>query len=80
MRAFLFDLDETLHDRNGSVLNYIENQYRRYKVESVAFEVYRDRFIELDARGYCDKAQVFTTLVQEFALSISATELLNDFK
>lgn len=80
MRAILFDLDETLLDRAGSVQNYIKNQYLRHRVENIAYEVYRDRFIELDARGYADKQQLFETLVQEFALSISAEELLSDFR
>lgn len=79
-KAILFDLDETLLDRAASLENYIENQHRRHKLEHIAYEIYRDRFIELDGRGYTDRQKVFETLIKDFTLSLSTEELLADFK
>lgn len=80
MRTILFDLDETLLDRAGSFENYIESQYRRHQLEHIAYETYRDRFIELDGRGYTDRQKVFEALIDEFTLSLSVEELLADFR
>ena len=80
MKAILFDLDETLLDRAASFENYIRGQYLRYNLQHIAYELYRDKFIQLDQRGYADKQEVFHSLVKEFALSISAEELLSDFQ
>ncbi|MCY1691034.1 hypothetical protein OVA29_10415 [Exiguobacterium sp. SL14] len=33
IRALLFDLDETLHDRNGSLPDFLENQYERFSTQ-----------------------------------------------
>lgn len=79
-RAILFDLDETLLDRATSLENYIESQHHRHKLEHIAYENYRDRFIELDARGYTDRQKLFETLIKEFTLSLSTEEMLADFK
>ena len=79
-RAILFDLDETLLDRATSLADYIEGQHRRHRLEHIAYEIYRDRFIELDAHGHADRQKLFEALIEEFTLSLSTEELLADFK
>jgi putative hydrolase of the HAD superfamily len=80
IKAVLFDLDETLLDRNATVEAYLKDQYRRYNLNHLPFEAYRDRFIELDEHGYADKQKVFGTLIKEFDLSASIEELVADFR
>ena len=80
MKAILFDLDETLLNRAASVKSYLQNQYSRYDLRNIDYEVYEARFVELDERGYADKLKVFGSLISEFSLSCSAEELLKDFR
>ena len=51
--AVLFDLDETLLDRTASVKAFLADQYARFAavLDSIPLDVYRDRFMALDARG-----------------------------
>jgi putative hydrolase of the HAD superfamily len=80
IKAVLFDLDETLLDRDTTVAAYLKDQYRRYKLNHVPFRAYRDRFRELDEHGYADKQKVFQTLIMEFGLSASIEGLVADFR
>jgi putative hydrolase of the HAD superfamily len=80
IKAVLFDLDETLLDRNATVEAYLKDQYQRYNLNHLPFEAYRDRFIGLDEHGYADKHKVFGTLTREFDLPASAEELMADFR
>lgn len=80
MRAILFDLDDTLLDREASVGVFLQGQYLRYKPVHVSYEAYRDRFRELDEHGYVDKRQVYQTLIDEFAIPASVGELVADFR
>jgi putative hydrolase of the HAD superfamily len=80
IKAILFDLDGTLLDRDASVERFLVEQHKRYNLHHIPFEKYRDRFIELDENGYADKQKVFQTLVTEFAIPITAEELVADFR
>lgn len=78
-KAFLFDLDETLVDREASLENFVRNQYAQLDLSFPSYEVYLARFRQLDERGYADRMKVFQTLVTEFSLPISAVAMMNDF-
>ncbi len=75
LRAVLFDLDGTLHDRPRTVRRYLEGHVRRFSLP----DGYTERWTELDDFGYRPKAEVFALLVQEFGLKHAPATLLQDF-
>lgn len=81
MRAALFDLDETLLDRSGSLKDFATWQATgmlRSTVHDKA--VFVKRFIELDQKGMVWKDEVYKTLVDEFNITEwSVDELLNAY-
>jgi len=81
IKAILFDLDETLLDRDASIQVFLEQQYARFREQLTAapFDQYRNRFLQYDAHGYAAKEQVYARLVDEFALPIAADTLVADF-
>lgn len=81
IKAILFDLDETLLDRNASILAFLAGQYTRFPttLAAVPFAHYRDRFQLYDEHGYVAKEIVYSRLVDEFALAVDSTELVDDF-
>jgi putative hydrolase of the HAD superfamily len=80
IKDVLFDLDETLLDRDTTVEAYLKDQCRRCNLNHVPFRAYRDRFRELDEHGYADKQKAFQTLIMEFDLSASIEESVADFR
>jgi putative hydrolase of the HAD superfamily len=67
--AIIFDLDETLFDRTGSLRLFLEDQFGRlcsdvFQEQEAAI----DRFLELDSRGRTPKDQVYATLLGEFGM------------
>jgi putative hydrolase of the HAD superfamily len=82
IKALLFDLDGTLLDRDESVKRFIDCQYVRLNsvVGHIPRETYKNRFIELDQRGYVWKDKVYQQLVNEFQISETTwEELLQDY-
>lgn len=82
IKTILFDFDGTLLNRDASLVSFIEDQYERFRhfVDHIPKQLYINRFIELDNRGYTWKDQVYMQLVDEFNIqNISADELLNDY-
>ena len=81
IKAILFDLDETLLDRDASILAFLAGQYTRFAnaLASIPFEHYRDRFQLYDEHGYVAKEIVYGRLVDEFALAFDPSELVKDF-
>ncbi|MGM9946017.1 MAG: HAD family hydrolase [Lysinibacillus sp.] len=82
IKAVLFDLDGTLLNRDASVQCFIENQYERFikHLKHIPKEVYVERFITLDNRGYVWKDKVYTQLTKELNISsVSVGELLDDY-
>ncbi len=75
MKAVLFDLDGTLHDRNTTVSRWLEGHTRRFALPAT----YVARFLELDDFGYRPKSEVMPLLVREFGLAHPAQALLDDF-
>jgi putative hydrolase of the HAD superfamily len=80
MRAYLFDLDETLIDREATVERYLQVQYARFNFHGLPYAKYRERFWELDARGYADRVAVFQALIDDFSLPVSTEALVTDFR
>lgn len=75
MRAVLFDLDGTLHDRQATIRAWLAGHVARLDLP----DGYAVRFQELDDHGYRPKAEVMPLLAQEFGLTHPAEELLADF-
>ncbi|WP_421382843.1 HAD family hydrolase [Bacillus salacetis] len=82
MKAILFDLDRTLHDRDSSVLEFLKAQHQTLNRlhHTVIPPSYIDRFIELECRGYVWKDKVYASLAEEFSLPLSPEELLHDYR
>ena len=82
IKAVLFDLDGTLLNRDASVVSFIHDQYGRLGrfLGHIPEQVYAERFIELDRRGYVWKDKVYAQLIQEFEIKHATMEfLLEDY-
>lgn len=80
--AVLFDLDETLLDRTGSLRDFLADQHARFRdrLGGVDLDRFRDRFLALDARGSVHKSVVYPALLEEFGGAPNAAEaLLEDY-
>lgn len=75
MKAALFDLDGTLHDRAATIRAWLAGHMAGFELP----DGYATRFLELDDFGYRPKTEIIPLLVQEFALSYAPSELLRDF-
>ncbi|RIW32736.1 HAD family hydrolase [Bacillus salacetis] len=82
MKAILFDLDRTLHDRDASVLAFLEMQHQKLNAlhHTSIPRAYIDRFIELECKGYVWKDKVYSSLAEEYSLPLSAEDLLHDYR
>ena len=78
--SILFDLDETLLDRDASIEPYLRERHRRFKLDNLPYETFHCWFIELDERGYADKQRLFEMLRTEFAIPVTVDELVADFR
>ncbi|MGR3764618.1 HAD family hydrolase [Rossellomorea sp. NS-SX7] len=75
MKAILFDLDETLLNREHSLLNFISDQYDRIFIDYVVNkEEFCSKFIEWDQRGYVWKDVVYEKLIEYFDLNHFCTQ------
>jgi putative hydrolase of the HAD superfamily len=81
IKAVLFDLDDTLLDREASVLYFIEHQYERLQhlFNGVPQDRFVRRFVELDNHGYVTKDIVYQQIESEFGLTGVWQELLADY-
>src|SRR5512136_1599921 len=83
IKAVLFDLDDTLLDREASVAYFVAQQYQRLRpvFNGVPPEAYVSRFMALDGHGQTWKDEVYQQLIAEFKLTrISWQELLEDYR
>lgn len=66
--AVLFDLDETLLDRTGSLTDFLTDQHARFAdaLAGISLERFRERFLALDARGSMHKSVLYPALLAEF--------------
>jgi len=78
LSAVLFDLDDTLHDRVGSLIRFLKDQHRRW----LAGLVHQDRFVELflklDANGSLPKAVLYPRLLEQLGIAKVSPAALND--
>jgi len=81
-RAVLFDLDNTLHDRDAGLLSFIRAQYSERRLDSlgVSAEAWTSRFVNLDHGGRVWKDEVYRQLCAEFSLSLPWEALLEDYE
>jgi len=83
IRAIVFDLDNTLLDRDKSVALFVETQHERLKeaLGHIPKQQYVTRFLELEQHGYVWKDKVYQQLEAEFAIeNIGWNELLHDYE
>ncbi len=65
IKAVLFDLDETLFDRTGSLRLFLADQFKRHEVlEHVGVDEFTDMFLTLDGRGTMPKTEVYPSLLE----------------
>ncbi len=79
MSAVFFDLDQTLLDRNASLIAFLKSQHGRLfpQLNQAAFI---QRFIDLDQNGYVWKDIVYQAMVSEFDIHQQTwKDLLNDY-
>lgn len=70
MKSVLFDLDQTLLDRDASLNKFVMWQAAGMLSSQIADrEGFRQRFIELDNNGRVWKDEVYRTLIAEFAIA-----------
>lgn len=65
--AILFDLDDTLHDRNKSLLKFIELFRKRFSfaMDRDSNLLLKDVFYETDCRGYKSRNEMFKELQEK---------------
>jgi putative hydrolase of the HAD superfamily len=64
INAILFDLDETLLDRTGSLRMFLADQYKRHEaISHISVEDYTELFLTLDARGTKPQLETYTALL-----------------
>lgn len=71
--TILFDLDDTIHDRNKSLSNFVELFKRKYS-DALAYEsklIIKDIFFEIDLRGYRQEMKFLKSYNIEFYGSIN---------
>ena len=82
IRAVIFDLDQTLLDRDASLLAFLQWQCRgMLRGQLPREDTFIARFLELDANGTVWKDRVYETLVEEFRISRwTSAELLASYE
>lgn len=79
--VYLFDLDGTLVDRLPSLKRFLPEQYARYRTtDTLLADIFAARFLALEEGGHRPKGEVYKTLIREFELSASVSELVADFR
>lgn len=76
IKAVLFDLDDTLYDRDALVRMVVTDQYDVFQHElgSVRKDDFVRRVLELDDHGYADKRALYAMLVAEWGLPTNLIE------
>ncbi|GAF13253.1 2-haloalkanoic acid dehalogenase [Bacillus sp. JCM 19045] len=83
LKAVLFDLDETLLDRNASLRHFLKGQVERLGDELKTFDAqrYEDEFIKWDENGYVTKEIVYKKIIEKFSIqSFSVEDLVRDYE
>lgn len=63
-KAILFDLDDTIHDREKSLHKFIDLFRQKFypTMNPERYLSFKDAFLEVDCRGYKAREQVFNEL------------------
>jgi putative hydrolase of the HAD superfamily len=71
IKAVLFDLDDTLYDREDLVRKVVTDQYDAFQHElrSVPKDDFVRRVLALDDNGYADKRALYETVVGEYGFT-----------
>jgi putative hydrolase of the HAD superfamily len=79
LRAVLFDLDETLFDRAGSLRAFLKNQHFRFRdrLGPADHMTWTEHFLALDKRGTVPKSVVYSRLLLDFKGDTGAAESLH---
>jgi putative hydrolase of the HAD superfamily len=80
IKAVLFDLDDTLYDRDELVRRVVRDQYDAFQHElrSVRKDDFVGRVLQLDDYGYADKHALYATVVGEYGLTPALIQRLVD--
>ena len=81
IKAVLFDLDQTLVDRELSLKRFLAFQWQsRAALQSIDYEVFESRFLALDNNGSLWKDKVYATLIEEFRIrGLDVSDLLTEY-
>lgn len=80
VHAVIFDLDQTLLDREKSLTKFLDWQINFFQIVSNENKMaFKKRFIELDRHGSVWKDVVYTKLIEEFSLMQSLDTLLQSY-
>jgi len=81
VKAVLFDLDGTLHDRPTSLRRFIAAQYHRIaELRVIPLDQWIEHFVVVDNRGLVWKDIVYQTLLQRFGINYPWQALLHDYE
>ena len=83
IKAVLFDLDETLFDRTGSLRPFLADQRKRYPVlQPFTEEEFISQFLLRDQRGKVSKSIVYRDLLEAHSLgdASAAADLHQDYE
>jgi putative hydrolase of the HAD superfamily len=82
IQAVVFDLDQTLIDRDATFAAFLEAQYYRYRVDFAALSHYEyiEAIQKFDNHGYTPKPELYALACQALQLpDVMATTLCEDF-
>ena len=81
-KAIIFDLDQTLADRDATFTNFLREQHHRFSssLNGIEEAVYISFVKANDNNGYTPKTEVYALACQEFELDIPVDTLLEDFR
>ncbi len=79
VKAVLFDLDDTLYDRESAIGAVAHAQYLGFRdcLPGVTEAGFVERFLAVDNHGYCDKSRLFRTLAAEWRLGADTAEAMH---
>ncbi|GAA6826000.1 HAD family hydrolase [Helicobacter pylori] len=82
IKAIIFDLDQTLLNRQASLESFIDAQYDRYidYLTPVSQAEFKSKFMDFDNNGYVWKDKVYASLIEYFNIrGLTKDELLEDY-
>ena len=81
IEGILFDLDQTLMDRDKSLHLFLNQQWNKKKsLQAISKDDFVTKFIELDKNGYVWKDKVYSQILNDFGITdIHHNDLLADY-